>query len=122
MAEALKAVNAKTDLYSQTRTQITGAIGGLLEAGVVAGTLRADVEPEDVLRAMGCIWMIDGPGVPRAGRAAPRARDGRPARRLALVLAPVLASSRRSSSALSRCSWRSQRLGARPRSSTRTSR
>jgi len=63
MAGALKAVNAKTDLYSQTRTQITGAIGGLLEAGVVAGTLRADVEPEDVLRAMGCIWNLgDGEG------------------------------------------------------------
>ena len=63
MAGALKAVNAKTDLYSQTRTQVTGAIGGLLEAGVVAGTLRADVEPEDVLRAMGCIWNLgDGEG------------------------------------------------------------
>jgi AcrR family transcriptional regulator len=63
MAGALKAVNAKTDLYSQTRTQITGAIGGLLEAGVEAGSLRSDVEPEDVLRAMGCIWNLgDGEG------------------------------------------------------------
>ncbi len=63
MAGALKAVNAKTDLYSQTRGQITGAIGGLLEAGVEAGTLRSDVEPEDVLRAMGCIWNLgDGEG------------------------------------------------------------
>jgi AcrR family transcriptional regulator len=63
MAGALKAVNAKTDLYSQTRGQITGAIGGLLEAGVEAGSLRADVEPEDVLRAMGCIWNLgDGEG------------------------------------------------------------
>ena len=59
MAGALKAVNAKTDLYSQTRTQITGAIGGLLEAGVEAGTLRADVEPEDVLRATGVVWQLD---------------------------------------------------------------
>ncbi len=58
MAGALKAVNAKTDLYSQTRGQITGAIGGLLAAGVEAGSLRADVEPEDVLRAMGCIWNL----------------------------------------------------------------
>ena len=63
MAGALKAVNAKTDLYSQTRTQITGAIGGLLQAGVEAGSLRSDVEPEDVLRAMGCIWNLgDGEG------------------------------------------------------------
>jgi AcrR family transcriptional regulator len=63
MAGALKAVNAKTDLYSQTRTQITGAIGGLLDSGVEAGSLRSDVEPEDVLRAMGCIWNLgDGEG------------------------------------------------------------
>ena len=63
MAGALKAVNAKTDLYSQTRGQITGAIGGLLQAGVEAGSLRSDVEPEDVLRAMGCIWNLgDGEG------------------------------------------------------------
>ena len=63
MAGALKAVNAKTDLYSQTRGQITSAIGGLLDAGVEAGSLRADVEPEDVLRAMGCIWNLgDGEG------------------------------------------------------------
>jgi AcrR family transcriptional regulator len=63
MAGALKAVNARTDLYSQTRGQITGAIGGLLDAGVEAGSLRADVEPEDILRAMGCIWNLgDGEG------------------------------------------------------------
>jgi AcrR family transcriptional regulator len=63
MAGALKAVNAKTDLYSQTRTQTTDAIGGLLAAGVEAGTLRSDVEPEDVLRAMGAIWNLgDGEG------------------------------------------------------------
>ena len=59
MAGALKAVNAKTDLYSQTRGQITRAIGGLLEAGVEAGhACASDVEPEDVLRAMGCIWNL----------------------------------------------------------------
>jgi hypothetical protein len=30
----------------------------LLEAGAKAGALRADVEPEDVLRAMGAIWLV----------------------------------------------------------------
>ena len=30
----------------------------LLRAGAEAGTLRADVEPEDVLRAMGAIWLV----------------------------------------------------------------
>ncbi len=58
MSGALKALNAKTGLYTETRGQITGAIGGLLEAGVAAGTLRADVDAEDVLRAMGAIWNL----------------------------------------------------------------
>lgn len=56
MASALQAANAKTSLYSETRADIVGAIARLLEAGVQAGTLRADVEAEDVLRAMGAIW------------------------------------------------------------------
>ena len=30
----------------------------LLRAGAEAGTLRADVEAEDVLRAMGAIWLV----------------------------------------------------------------
>jgi AcrR family transcriptional regulator len=58
MASALQALNAKTGLYSETREQITGAIGTLLRAGNDAGSLRTDVEPEDVLRAMGCIWNV----------------------------------------------------------------
>jgi hypothetical protein len=37
----------------------------LLRAGAEAGTLRSDVEPEDVLRAMGAIWMVaDGEEFP----------------------------------------------------------
>jgi AcrR family transcriptional regulator len=58
MASALQALNAKTGLYSESREQITGAIGTLLRAGIEAGSLRSDVEPEDVLRAMGCIWNV----------------------------------------------------------------
>ena len=58
MASALQAVNAKTGLYTETRAQITGAIGTLLDAGVAAGSLRADVDADDVLRAMGAIWNI----------------------------------------------------------------
>ena len=63
MAGALQGGQRQDGPHSQTRGQITGAIGGLLEAGVEAGSLRADVEPEDVLRAMGCIWNLgDGEG------------------------------------------------------------
>ncbi len=31
----------------------------LLAAGVEAGTLRADVDAEDVMRAMGAVWLVD---------------------------------------------------------------
>jgi AcrR family transcriptional regulator len=58
MSSALQAVNAKTGLYSETRAEIVAAIRMLLGAGVADGTLRSDVEPEDVLRAMGAIWVI----------------------------------------------------------------
>ena len=58
MSGALQSLAAKSALYSDTRAQITGAIGTLLAAGVEAGTLRSDVEPGDVLRAMGAIWAL----------------------------------------------------------------
>ena len=43
-----------------TRGQVVEAVSVLLKAGAEAGTLRADVEPEDVLRAMGAIWNMPG--------------------------------------------------------------
>jgi hypothetical protein len=39
------------------------ALTQLLEAGIAAGTIRPDADAEDVLRAIGAIWLIpDEPG------------------------------------------------------------
>jgi AcrR family transcriptional regulator len=64
MADMLQSVVASSDssLYTDARRQMAGAITMLLEAAARAGTLRSDVEPDDVLRAMSGIWLgADGP-------------------------------------------------------------
>jgi len=62
MIEVLRPVAAaRAELYPETRAQIRGAIARLLEAGQAAGTLRRDLDADDVHRAIGGIWMIDGP-------------------------------------------------------------
>jgi AcrR family transcriptional regulator len=59
MRDALQSIaGAGSDLFADTRRQVVEAVAVLLRAGAEAGTLRADVEPEDVLRAMGAIWMV----------------------------------------------------------------
>jgi AcrR family transcriptional regulator len=59
MAEMLQSVIASSDaaLYTDARLRLGRAITTLLEAGAGAGTIRADVEPDDVLRAMSGIWL-----------------------------------------------------------------
>jgi AcrR family transcriptional regulator len=66
MRDALQSIaGGSATLFADTRSQVTEAVAVLLRAGADAGTLRADVEPEDVLRAMGAIWMIaDGDDFP----------------------------------------------------------
>ena len=66
MRDALQSIaGGSTALFSETRGQVTDAVAVLLAAGAEAGTLRADVEAEDVLRAMGAIWMVaDGEEFP----------------------------------------------------------
>ena len=66
MRDALQSIaGGSATLFSDTRGQVTEAVAVLLRAGAEAGTLRADVEPEDVLRAMGAIWMVsDGDEFP----------------------------------------------------------
>jgi AcrR family transcriptional regulator len=66
MRDALHSIaGAGSDLFAETRGQVTEAVAVLLRAGAEAGTLRADVEAEDVLRAMGAIWMVaDGEDFP----------------------------------------------------------
>ena len=66
MRDALQSIaGGSADLFAETRGQVTEAVAVLLRAGAEAGALRADVEPEDVLRAMGAIWMVaDGEEFP----------------------------------------------------------
>jgi AcrR family transcriptional regulator len=59
MRSALQAVAAKSDLFPEARRRQLEAIALLLAAGVDAGTLRSDVDAEDVLRAMGAVWLVD---------------------------------------------------------------
>lgn len=59
MGNALRAAAASdSPLYAQTREQTLGALQLLLDAGTKAGTLRADVDPKDVLRVINGIWYL----------------------------------------------------------------
>ena len=59
MRDALQSIaGGGADLFAETRGQVTEGVAVLLRAGAEAGTLRSDVEPEDVLRAMGAIWLV----------------------------------------------------------------
>ncbi len=71
MANMLQSVIASSDstLYADARLQMVGAITMLLETAERAGTIRADVEPEDVLRVMSGIWLVaDGEDWPERAR------------------------------------------------------
>lgn len=58
MADALRAVIATgRNPYATSRTRMTAAVKLLLDAGVEAGTLRADVLAEDVLLSLSGIAM-----------------------------------------------------------------
>ncbi len=59
MAEALPAILATTEgLRMQSRDLLRDAIALLLDAGAKASEVRADVEPNDVLMALGGITLI----------------------------------------------------------------
>jgi AcrR family transcriptional regulator len=64
MATALAvAAHGLPDLQSFSFERLTQAIGVLLERGVKAGEIRADVSPEDLLRALvGMCYLHDQPG------------------------------------------------------------
>jgi AcrR family transcriptional regulator len=71
MAGALQAVIASGgDPYAQSRGRLIAAITALLDAGVNAGTLRSDVEPNDVLVALSGVSLAAGEPAQRqqAGR------------------------------------------------------
>jgi hypothetical protein len=61
MAAALQAVIAfGGDPYAESRARLIAAITTLLAAGISAGTLRADVEPNDVLLALSGVSLAAG--------------------------------------------------------------
>jgi AcrR family transcriptional regulator len=52
-----------SELFSYSFNQLTRAVGGLLDRAVAAGEVRADISPEDLLRALiGMCYMHDQPG------------------------------------------------------------
>ena len=59
MGDALRAAAASdSPLFADTRERILGALRLLLDAGAASGTLRADVEPTDVVRVINGIWYL----------------------------------------------------------------
>ena len=64
LSGALRSIAASgSNIYDETRRQIIAALTTLLEAGVAAGTIRADVDADSVFHATGAIWLIpDEPG------------------------------------------------------------
>jgi AcrR family transcriptional regulator len=60
MRAALQSVVASgSDVFADARRQNLSTIATLLAAGADAGTIRPDVEAEDVLRAMTVVWQFD---------------------------------------------------------------
>jgi AcrR family transcriptional regulator len=61
MADTLRALVAEgTIMRSQTRAGLAAAIARMLDAGAAAGTLRDDVEPEDVLSSIVGVFLTTG--------------------------------------------------------------
>jgi AcrR family transcriptional regulator len=71
LKSALQSVAAsRSDLFANTKTELLRALGLLLDAGAAAGTIRADVAAEDVLRAMSAVWSLEQqPGWDQQARA-----------------------------------------------------
>lgn len=59
MGAALRnAVGSDSPLFGETRARIVGALAVLLDAGRADATVRTDVDAEDVMRAMGAVWLV----------------------------------------------------------------
>jgi len=60
MRAALQSVVASgSDIFADARRQNLATVATLLAAGAEAGTIRPDVQAEDVLRATGVVWQLD---------------------------------------------------------------
>lgn len=59
MGEALRsAVASDSPLFAETKARLGGAVQALLDAGAADGTLRADIDPGDVMRLLGAVWQL----------------------------------------------------------------
>ena len=57
------AVHGASDLTAYSFDRLTKAVGALLDRAVAAGEIRADISPEDLLRALvGMCYLHDQPG------------------------------------------------------------
>ncbi len=63
LAALALAVHGLSELYAYTFDRLTKAVGALLDRAVASGEIRADIGPEDLLRALvGMCYMHDQPG------------------------------------------------------------
>jgi len=61
------AAHGSSELHTYSFDRLTKAVGALLNRAVAAGEIRADIGPEDVLRALvGMCYMHDQPGWQRS--------------------------------------------------------
>ncbi|MGA9867741.1 MAG: TetR/AcrR family transcriptional regulator [Acetobacteraceae bacterium] len=57
------AVNSSSELSAYSFERLTKAVGALLDRAIAAGEIRADISPEDLLRALvGMCYLHDQPG------------------------------------------------------------
>ena len=67
LADALrKASSPGSDLSTDTYNAIVGTLDRLLKANISAGTLRADLDADDVILALAGLWQLDPAGDWRA--------------------------------------------------------
>ena len=63
LADALReATRPGSDLHSETYGSIVAALDRLLQANIAAGTLRPDLDAEDVILALAGLWQLDPAG------------------------------------------------------------
>jgi hypothetical protein len=63
LAALALAVHGSSELYAYSFERLTKAVGALLDRAVVAGEVRGDISPEDLLRTLvGMCYMHDQPG------------------------------------------------------------
>jgi AcrR family transcriptional regulator len=63
LADALSAATiSHENLAAETYGPVVGALSQLLQANERAGTIRANVDPDDVLLMMGFMWRVDPNG------------------------------------------------------------